>query len=228
MKTILACVLLSAACILSTEAQTPSPTPQIPSALSVGSHDYTGCIYKRHDVAFLYFTHDAGAGRVEIAKLPPDIQKLLDFNPQKASEEKVQALSKAVSIQKSLKDLELLKNLQITLDGKYSYITQKPWIQGAWIRPESVTLRTEAVGLIGQYDTSVDQVFVAGAPAAAEGEAFTRQIYPTGRTVKGDEVTYRLFAASPELALSLINESKLDVAQVISACKSTLLRPKDL
>jgi len=246
MKTLIAFIVLSWACILSAEAQTQCPTPQIPSTLSVGSHDYTGCIYKRHDTIYLYFSHDAGSGRVEIEKLSPELQKALGFDSAKADEQKSQDRSAALMQAKYLKDLkeiDALKKTEITLEGEYFYYPEKPEIAGAWIRPNHVTLRDDATfatssngsssavmlkGVRCRFRTSIPRVFVAGIKDASEGEAFEQLIYPTGRTVTRDDVPYRLFAATPELALSLINEGKLNVAQVISACKSTLVRSEDL
>jgi len=236
MKTLITLIVLSWACIQSAEAQTPSPSIQIPSTLSVGSHDYNGCIYKKHDTVYLYFSHDAGAGRVEIAKLPPDIQKGLGFDSAKADEQKSQDRSAVLMQVKYLKEIDALKKTEITLEGEYFYYPEKPEIAGAWIRPNHVTLRDDAIvsssvmlkGVRCRFRTSIPRVFVAGIKDASEGEAFEQLIYPTGRTVSRNDVPYRLFAATPELALSLINEGKLDVAQVISACKSTLVRSEDL
>ena len=69
----------------------PSPMPSGPPKLTITTIDgqrYDDVVITRVDSESISFEHSAGLATVDLAKLPPDLQKRFNYDPQKAAAEK--------------------------------------------------------------------------------------------------------------------------------------------
>ena len=97
-----------------------SQTPELPPTLSIDGDQYTHVVYKTNDAIFVWFSHDAGAGKIKISSLPANLQKVLGYDPQKEELIKRQQESNAIAVVKAqleaqdakLKQQALLKEQQ--------------------------------------------------------------------------------------------------------------------
>jgi peptidoglycan hydrolase CwlO-like protein len=95
----------------------PDPLPQRPNwNWSVNGIDYHNVVITKVEADCVHITYDGGLGSVNIADLDPDIQKMLNYNPQAAaavSRQKSAALARADTVLSAQTDYQgQLKALQ--------------------------------------------------------------------------------------------------------------------
>lgn len=85
-------------------AATPTPTPQmatmpptLPKVLTVDGVTYRGVQYSRHDASSVSIIHSEGLARIQLSRLPQELQAAFGYNPQAA--EKAEADRKALAQQ---------------------------------------------------------------------------------------------------------------------------------
>ena len=156
MKTLLSLLLL----LLPILAQ--GQTPQIPATITVRGTEFTGCRYTRHDAAFLYFTHESGIARIEIAKLPDDLKATLGFDPAKAEATKADENRKqAASAQTLAASAQTLANAEkekqeskkIAAESRLLFLAvQKVLPEGLYCRKERTATPNADGSKIQYYD----------------------------------------------------------------------------
>jgi len=81
----------------------PDPLPARPNwTWTVSGKDYANVVITKVEADFVSITYDLGSGRIDISLLPPDIQKLLNYNPDLAAQAAIERGKEEVASDASL------------------------------------------------------------------------------------------------------------------------------